>query len=145
MEVWVWGLRLFATWSKLHGGQSTGARPGSGSDIPVVVPVFPEPIAFPRTSGRKEKRPMDGLPSLRKRVLVVDDDADGRRSCCDSCAQGAEYRLLVCTEALNVLETWRPDVLISDISMPDQNGYSCLRRCVSVNRRKVRGLFRRSL
>ncbi len=70
--------------------------------------------------------PMEGLQSLQgRRVLVVDDDADGREVVAMILAQqGAEVQTAPsAAEALNVLETWRPDVLISDIGMPDQNGY----------------------
>jgi CheY-like chemotaxis protein len=70
-------------------------------------------------------------PELRgTRVLVVDDDADNR----EMLAMILEYSgALVATadsaaEAMCVLERERSQVLISDIGLPDEDGFSLLRR-----------------
>jgi CheY-like chemotaxis protein len=75
---------------------------------------------------RRSLRPrLDGLP-----VLVVDDDADARELviiALESC--GA--RTLVAAsaaEGLRVLADRRPDVLVTDIAMPEQDGCEFLRR-----------------
>ena len=64
------------------------------------------------------------------RVLVVDDDRDGL----DLVAMilmtsGAEVR--TCSSAaagFEALLAWRPDVLVSDIEMPGEDGYALIRR-----------------
>jgi CheY-like chemotaxis protein len=69
--------------------------------------------------------PLTGL-----RVLVVDDDADAREvvslalaGCgARTCGAGSAR------EALQVLPDFRPDVLVSDISMPGEDGYTLIRR-----------------
>ena len=73
--------------------------------------------------GRPDQLPTDGLQGVS--VLVVDDDADARdliRTVLEYCgalvsvAQSAE-------EALRIIERVTPDVLLTDISMPRQDGY----------------------
>jgi CheY-like chemotaxis protein len=66
---------------------------------------------------------LDGL-----RVLIVDDDAEGlvlgdeilRRA-------GAEVRTSsTAASAFELLRDWRPDVLVSDIEMPGEDGYQLI-------------------
>jgi CheY-like chemotaxis protein len=64
------------------------------------------------------------------RILIVDDDADAREAMRMILgAQGAEVSTAVsAVDAFDVLQQGRPDVLISDIVMPDADGYALLRR-----------------
>jgi CheY-like chemotaxis protein len=63
------------------------------------------------------------------RLLLVDDNED----CLDMVMYVfKEYQTQVITtqsvdEALKTIEEWKPDVLISDICMPDKDGYSLIR------------------
>jgi CheY-like chemotaxis protein len=63
-------------------------------------------------------------------VLVVDDDADGRKLVA---ATLEHYGAGVMTAAsaagaLDLLQTQRVNVLLADIAMPDEDGYSLIRR-----------------
>jgi CheY-like chemotaxis protein len=63
-------------------------------------------------------------------VLVVDDDADGRELVA---ATLEHYGAGVMTaasaaEALDLLQTKRVNVLLADIAMPDEDGYSLIRK-----------------
>ena len=60
----------------------------------------------------------------RLRILVVDDDADGRTLTALVLTQaGASVKAVASArDALDVLEVQRPDVLISDIGLPDEDG-----------------------
>jgi CheY-like chemotaxis protein len=62
-------------------------------------------------------------------VLVVDDDADARELIgyvLETC--GTEVRLAeTAAAALKLLMTYTPDVVVSDIGMPDEDGYSLIR------------------
>src|SRR5262249_32086756 len=82
----------------------------------------------PQTKGKKEaeeRRRLDGV-----RILLVEDDPetlDMIKFVFDE--RGAEVITAVSSsEALETLERWRPDALISDIAMPDQDGYDLIRR-----------------
>jgi CheY-like chemotaxis protein len=64
------------------------------------------------------------------RVLVVDDEADSREFITTVLQQcHAEVQAVASVqEALQVLLQWKPDVLVSDIGMPQEDGYSLIRK-----------------
>jgi CheY-like chemotaxis protein len=77
----------------------------------------------PRTTGEIAR--LEGL-----RVLVVDDDEPTGEAIVESLAQTG-VKLMVArsaAEAMGVVETFRPEVLICDIAMPGEDGYTFLRR-----------------
>jgi CheY-like chemotaxis protein len=78
-----------------------------------------------------DARPGAAMPSLHGvRVLVVDDEADARELIEQILRQcGADVTLASSAdEAANMLPELRPDVLLSDIGMPGEDGYSLIRR-----------------
>jgi CheY-like chemotaxis protein len=64
------------------------------------------------------------------RVLLVEDKADARDLITMMLAQdGVEVRTAVsATEALAACNEWRPDILISDIGMPEEDGYTLMKK-----------------
>ena len=60
--------------------------------------------------------------SSDRRVLVVDDEESVRRLLCDILA---EYDVVVAKDGAEALET-KPDLVITDIKMPDMDGYTLL-------------------
>ena len=64
------------------------------------------------------------------RVLVVDDDDDARQMISTVLSRsGAEVGASAsASEALTELRHWKPDVLLSDIGMPHEDGYDLIRR-----------------
>ncbi|KAB8332753.1 response regulator [Scytonema tolypothrichoides VB-61278] len=68
---------------------------------------------------------LDGL-----QVLIVDDEADAREFITAVLEAHGICVTAVATaaEALEALQQFRPDVLVSDIRMPDENGYSLIRK-----------------
>ena len=64
------------------------------------------------------------------KVLVVDDHEDGREvlaemlSMCDAQVRVASSA----SEAFEVVQSWQPQVIVSDISMPDVDGYGFIRQ-----------------
>jgi PAS domain S-box-containing protein len=63
------------------------------------------------------------------RVLVIDDEADARELLTIALTQsGAEVRTAATVRsALDILDQWKPHVLVSDIGMPDEDGYDLIR------------------
>jgi CheY-like chemotaxis protein len=68
------------------------------------------------------------LGSLK--ILVVDDEADMRALMqVMLTSYSAQVQVVASAmEALHLLDTWQPDVLISDIGMPEVDGYMLLRQ-----------------
>ncbi|BDA70790.1 PAS/PAC sensor protein [Calothrix sp. PCC 7716] len=78
-------------------------------------------------------RSLDGL-----RVLFVDDETDAREFITTVLEQHGISVTAVATvaEALEVLEQSRPDVLLSDIRMPDEDGYALIKKVRAIEAEK---------
>jgi hypothetical protein len=86
----------------------------------------------PKSELDPESRPerLDRLPSLEGvRVLVVDDEPDARSLVVEILTRrGAVVRSCpTAGEGRAVFEQWTPDVLVSDIGLPEESGYSLIR------------------
>ena len=81
------------------------------------------PLPFPTSA------PLDGL-----RVLVLDQDADGRELLRTVLQQrGALVRTAASVaDALESLEAWRPDVLVSDSVAPEHDSYALVGKVQSL-------------
>jgi PAS domain S-box-containing protein len=132
------GLSLVKHLVELHGGKVTAASPGvdQGAIFTVTLPVsllHELPAPAPTMASPVEPIDTDSVKpiSLRDlRVLVVDDDAEGRELAALILTNaGAETRTASSSrEALAILGDWAPDVLVSDLEMPGEDGYTFLRR-----------------
>ena len=70
--------------------------------------------------------PTDDAPPARPLVLVVDDDSD-TRELCDYLLERAGYERAVAAsgeEAVSILETRTPQLIVLDLSMPGMDGWS---------------------
>jgi CheY-like chemotaxis protein len=77
--------------------------------------------------GRRDQLPTDAL--LGVHVLVVDDDEDARQLLCTVLQYcGALVTMAASAqEAMTVLARVTPDALVSDIAMPEHDGYWLIR------------------
>jgi PAS domain S-box-containing protein len=129
------GLALVRHLVELHGGTVTGlsAGVGEGATFVVRLPVAilkmsPDEWRHPATP--RELEPLVSLTSLRGvRVLLVDDDTDSLDiTNVVLTSAGAETRACASAAAArDILSGWDPHVLVSDIEMPDEDGYTFLR------------------
>jgi signal transduction histidine kinase/ActR/RegA family two-component response regulator len=131
------GLSIVRHIVELHGGIITAESEGAGlgAKFTVKFPVLStagrvaEPV---RSSPIVGDASSDGLVGRLDeiRVLIVDDEPSASEALLElfnSC--GANARVAGSTaEALAVFEVWQPDVLVSDIAMPDEDGYSLIRK-----------------
>ena len=130
------GLALVRHLVELHGGSVTAHSAGEGKGatftvkLPLVVALVPskDERAHP-TAGQPV--PAYHGPSLRGlRILVVDDDPDAL-DLIATILRRAEAEPMLCSsppEALAALRSWKPHVLVSDIEMPGEDGYSLIRK-----------------
>jgi len=129
------GLAIVRHLAELHGGtvQATSEGEGKGATFSVRLPLGPlraaeEEPAAPVAAATATPRAVEDLTGVR--VLVVEDDPESREvieSMLDRL--GAEVETAAsATEAMAALERRPPDVLLSDIEMPGENGYSLIRR-----------------
>lgn len=147
------GLAIVRHLVELHGGTVSAGSEGEdkGASFKVKLPtlIAQEPVRFAASGERlKTLAPESQITSelstaLRGiRLLLVDDDADARDLLVTILTQcGAETRAVAsAAEALEALQQWQPDLLLSDIEMPGEDGYSLIRKVRSLNVEKGRQL-----
>jgi CheY-like chemotaxis protein len=131
------GLSIVRQLVELHRGtvtaESSGENAGTTFRVMLPVPSLPEvPNAAKKTEPKNEQNsPTTAQHSLNGlRVLVVDDEGDTRElvaAVLTTC--GAEVvSVSSATEALDQMERQRFNLLISDIGMPEMNGYDLIGR-----------------
>ncbi|HEX8456527.1 MAG TPA: PAS domain S-box protein [Pyrinomonadaceae bacterium] len=128
------GLAIVRQLVELHGGsvRVESAGEGQGTTFTVALPLVPferhEPAAAGAQATANEQTCPPELANLR--VLVVDDEADTRELVAAVLASCGAHVIQAATaaEAFEQLERARPDVLISDIGMPEEDGYELLGR-----------------
>ncbi len=132
------GLSISRHLVEMHGGSVSAASAGEGKGATFTVSL---PLELPAghtlevavTGGGQEPQETgtagnSGLAGLR--VLVLDDETDSRRVVVRLLTRaGVEVREADSASLVTgILSEWPADVLISDIAMPGEDGYSLIRR-----------------
>ena len=131
------GLAIVRHLVELHGGtiNADSAGEGKGATFTIKLPLAP--------TGAKDRKRVTGnlqrnesadatftsLPSLDEvKVLLVDDDPDTLQilSVMLGESQAMVQTAASVAEALEILEWYQPHVLVSDLAMPDEDGYSLI-------------------
>jgi PAS domain S-box-containing protein len=142
------GLAIVRHLTELHGGTATAQSSGEGrgarfsvllpiqppaqasakSDIPPPVPAIASPLAPARPRARQR---LAGL-----RILSVDDDPNTREMLQEALQRaGAEViSAASAKEALTELLAYRPDVMVSDIGLPEEDGHDLVRKIRAMDR-----------
>jgi CheY-like chemotaxis protein len=123
------GLAIVKHLVEQHGGQIAAASTGrgQGSTFTLTLPLLADVTLTP---SAHHPAALDASLLTGVRVLVVDDDADDRVTLAAILAQfGAEPTVVASArDALDEISRTLPDVLLSDVAMPNENGYSLIRR-----------------
>uniref|UniRef100_UPI0030D95342 hybrid sensor histidine kinase/response regulator n=1 Tax=Aetokthonos hydrillicola TaxID=1550245 RepID=UPI0030D95342 len=117
------GLAIVRHLVELHGGRVSVFSPGEnqGATFTVLLPILqPQPVLV------NEDDTLDAEPDLTGvRILVVDDDPDTRDLLTFLLEDYGAGVMVVASagEAFRAFESFKPDVLVSDIGMPLEDGY----------------------
>jgi PAS domain S-box-containing protein len=124
------GLAISKRLIELHGGyiRAESDGPSRGARFTVTLPLLPPQIDVRSEKPRSTRREPKSLRGLR--ILIVDDDPDTREILGEILTgHGADVSEASSThEALNAMEHFAPDVLVSDIAMPGEDGLSLVRQ-----------------
>lgn len=135
------GLAIVRNLVELHGGtiEAESAGEGKGASFIVKLPLAPSPQRN-REPGRaalshQPRNDADGhfntLPALDDmQVLLVDDDPDTLQILSVMLVESKAnvQTATSVSEAMEVLEWYKPDVVVSDLAMPGEDGYSLVAR-----------------
>ncbi|MCU1266489.1 MAG: domain S-box [Acidobacteria bacterium] len=133
------GLAIARNLMEMHGGTIEASSPGRGLGatfqirLPMASPIPTAAVAL--ESARTTIIPdvaggIELLDLRRVRILAVDDEPDAREMLRVALEGfGADVTTVSSAqEALDILPIWRPDILVSDIGMPDEDGYTLIRK-----------------
>jgi PAS domain S-box-containing protein len=132
------GLAIAKSLVELHGGTISVLSPGEGhgSTFTIRLPIAAVVRKTVEASG-PDLREMQDLAGVK--ILVVDDEPDA----CEMLLHlfrlsGAEVQVAMSAEeALNIFDRFSPDVLVSDIGMPNVDGYELIRRIRRSGKKKL--------
>jgi signal transduction histidine kinase/ActR/RegA family two-component response regulator len=127
------GLAIVRALVDAHGGsvRAESPGPGQGATFTVRLPLLAGQaardgdVAGDPTSRSRTRMRLDGI-----RVLLVEDDADSREMLAKMLELAGATVVCVASvrAALEALAAARPGVIVSDIGMPDEDGYLLIRR-----------------
>jgi CheY-like chemotaxis protein len=122
------GLAIVRQIVELHGGTVQAVSPGvgQGATFTVRFPLMQHQSAI--SQEVREPQPPSGLQGIK--VLVVEDTPDMREYITFVLEQSGANVVAVATaaEALTALDQFQPEVLVSDIGMPEVDGYMLMRQ-----------------
>jgi hypothetical protein len=133
------GLAIARHLVELHGGtiEVKSEGEGKGATFMVTLPVLRAEDAAGRADATTWPRSLTPPPPLPEvvdlsgiKVLLVDDEPDARELLSEVLEQYGATVVLAASadEALRVLRAERPTVLLSDIGLPGEDGYSLIGR-----------------
>jgi len=129
------GLAIVRNFVEMHGGtvtaESAGENQGATFTVRIPLRAVTSETSNAKTEPIGSRRRLDQLPSLDGvKVLVVDDEGSAREIITAVLGRcGASVTAVSsAAEAMTALAKGQPDVLVSDIGMPNENGYELISR-----------------
>jgi signal transduction histidine kinase len=121
------GLAIAKYFTELHGGTVEAESPGEGLGATFKVRL---PMMLPQAQSNQNVGTEPALDLNGMKILIVDDDADSREFVAFVLEQEKANVAMAgsATEALAVLSQFKPDILLSDIGMPQINGYMLMQQ-----------------
>ena len=133
------GLAIVRHLVELHGGTVSAHSDGinKGATFAATFPLLAdrgEPLPISHSSDTMAVTDFHSLDGLR--VLLVDDEPEAREILTTVITRtGAEVKSCKsASEALAKLVEWKPDVILSDIAMPEEDGYSFIGKVRALSR-----------
>ncbi|WP_242046080.1 MULTISPECIES: PAS domain-containing protein [Calothrix] len=130
------GLAIVRSLVEAHGGTIWAESQGEGKGAKFTVQLPLLDIDLQKSQPcQSTKQPAD-ITGVR--ILLVDDEPDTRELCSTLLTQyGAEVLTVTsATEVLAALESFQPNVLVSDIGMPEVDGYTLIQKIRSLPNEK---------
>ncbi|HEU4769585.1 MAG TPA: CHASE domain-containing protein, partial [Pyrinomonadaceae bacterium] len=129
------GLAIARHLVEIHGGtiKAQSAGEGRGATFTIRLPIIESevrtPAAFPDLREQAAPVPAPQLLS-GVNVLLVDDDTDALKLMTTALTRRHATVTAVSSagEAIQAIQQRRPDVLVSDIAMPDEDGYGLIEK-----------------
>jgi PAS domain S-box-containing protein len=134
------GLAIVKHLVELHGGTAEAHSEGEGMGATFVVRIPLAPQRVSRAETPESVAPPADLKFPAElvglKVLVLDDEADARELVQAVLEQGGAEVTLArsASEGLAMIRLQRPDVVVSDIGMPEEDGYSFIRKLRALSR-----------
>lgn len=127
------GLSIVKILVEKHNGTVQADSDGDGQGASFIVTLPLSTVKQTSSDNDKDLEPCDEKPLRKIKILVVEDDDDSREVLALFLEQcGAQVKTAESTKtAMKLLESSvndLPDVIISDLAMPDEDGYSFIRR-----------------
>jgi CheY-like chemotaxis protein len=118
---------------ELHRGTIAARSDGTGHGAEIIVRLPKAAVGAPRVAKHGSDALAIPVPSLRRRILIVDDNVDAAHTMADALGlAGYETRVaLDGPAALDLATAFRPDALLLDLGLPLMDGYEVAHEIMS--------------